>query len=148
MEINCQKIHPQAILPTKVIGNIGIDLHVVKDKDFDKNDEYLLKPKSRKIFHTGLKIAIPDGYGAIIKDRSSMGAKNGIHVLAGVIDSSYRGEWMVCLLNTNHKSYYVVEVGDRIAQVIIVPDYYVDFTLVDNLEETSRGELGFGSSGK
>lgn len=158
MQLQVKKIHPNAIVPTKRDGNLAFDLHVVKDESFyehnypgQPNDfRYKLKVGQRKTFHTGLQIAIPKGYGCIIKDRSGLAVKYGIHVLAGVIDSSYRGEWCVCLINLQGDSLYWYEIteGDRIAQAIIVPDYELDFIEVDELSETWRGENGFGSSGK
>ena len=140
------KIHPKAITPEKVAGNLAFDLSVVKDEEFDLR-EYMLAPGERRLFHTGLKIAIPTGYGALLRDRSGMAAKCGIHVLAGVIDSSYRGEWCVCLLNTSEWPYNIIE-GDRIAQAIIVEDFNMSFTEHKELDATARGEKGFGASGR
>jgi dUTP pyrophosphatase len=99
-------------------------------------------------------MAIPRGYVGLVWDRSSLGVK-GIHRFAGVIDSGYRGEVKVCLHNSNlpsrsepEKNTYVVEKNDRIAQLIIqrVENFYVN--QVKTLNETDRGEGGFGSSGK
>ena len=149
------KIHPKAIVPKKVSGNLAFDLHVVRDENFyehnwpgQPNDyKYRLMAGQRRIFHTGLKIAIPVGYGVIVRDRSGLAVKQGLHVLAGVIDSSYRGEWMICLLNTGDNTYEIVE-GDRIAQAIVVPEYKIDFMEEKDLDDTFRGESGFGASGR
>lgn len=156
MQLQVKKIHPNAIVPTKIKGNLAFDLHVVRDDHFFEHN-YPGQPNdfrynitsdtSRRIFHTGLTMAIPEGYGCVIKDRSGLAAKHGLHVLAGVIDSSYRGEWMVCLLNTG-RTYYQITEGDRIAQAIIIPEYELEFLEVDELSETWRGEKGFGSSGR
>ena len=155
LEFKYVKIHPKAIAPTKVGGNLAFDLHVVKDEQFYEhsypgkpNDfRYRLMAGQRRIFHTGLKMAIPSGYGCVIKDRSGLAVKQGLHVLAGVIDSSYRGEWMICLLNTGDGTYEIVE-GDRIAQAILIPEYKIDFVEEKSLDDTLRGESGFGASGR
>ena len=155
LDFDYVKIHPKAKAPEKIRGNLGFDLSVVKDETFfeysypgeNKTYKYELRPGERKLFHTGLKIAITPGYGVLLKDRSGMAAKFGIHVLAGVIDSTYRGEWLICLLNTSDKIYCIAE-GDRIAQGIIVPEYIINFHENKELDATARGEKGFGSSGK
>ena len=146
------KIHPKAVTPEKITGNLGFDLSVVRDDSFrlsydNKSYRFILHPGQRHVFHTGLKIAIPNGYGAVYRDRSGMAAKFGIHVLAGVIDASYRGEWLVCLLNTSSNNYEIIE-GDRIVQVIVLPEYSCTFQETKELEETERGEKGFGASGR
>ena len=156
MQLQVKKIHPNAVVPQKFCGNLAFDLHVVSDDKFFHHHwpgqpddmRFDFTPNiSCRIFHTGLQIAIPEGYGCIIKDRSGLATKHGLHVLAGVIDSSYRGEWIVCLTNTGRAHYQITE-GDRIAQAIIVPEYQLDFIEVNELSETWRGEKGFGSSGK
>lgn len=156
MLFTCQKIHPCAIIPTKIDGNLAFDLHVVHDSSFynhhypgqQDDRRYVFNARTRRLFNTGLKIAIPEGYGVILKDRSGLAAKRGIHVLAGVIDSSYRGEWKVCLLNTTDFRYEIIE-GDRIAQAVIVKDYKnIIFEECQSLDDTFRGTEGFGSSGR
>lgn len=149
------KIHPKAVIPHKQRGNLAFDLSVVHDEHFYRHYDpgkkieyrYILHPGERRLFHTGLKIAIPMDYGVMLRDRSGMAAKCGIHVLAGVIDCSYRGEWMVCLLNTSNNNYTIIE-GDRIAQAVTVPEYNISFIEEKALDETFRGEGGFGSSGR
>jgi len=89
---------------------------------------------------------LPNSHVGIIKDRSSMGAK-GIHVLGGVIDEDYRGEVMVVLLNTSSKV-YVINTGDRIAQMVVLAAPWFEAKQVDELNTTVRGKGGFGSSGK
>jgi dUTP pyrophosphatase len=155
LELKYVKIHPKAIVPTKVSGNLAFDLHVVRDENFyehnypgQPNDfRYRLMAGQRRTFHTGLKIAIPTGYGIVLKDRSGLAVKQGLHVLAGVIDNGYRGEILICLLNIGDNTYEIVE-GDRIAQAIIIPEYKIDFIETQNLDDTFRGEKGFGSSGR
>jgi dUTP pyrophosphatase len=149
------KIHPKATAPVKSLGDLGFDLSVVSDDQFYTyyspgeaiSRKFVLHPGQKKLFHTGLKIAIQPGYGALLRDRSGLGAKYGIHVLAGVIDNTYRGEWLIALLNTSDKNYEIVE-GDRIAQAIIVPEFKIGFNEIKELDDTARGAKGFGSSGR
>lgn len=161
IELKFKKLVGQAKLPAKTNGNIGIDLSVVADDInrwlyiIDTNNKkpamsYFLQPGERVVFNTGLSVEIPDGYALIIKDRSGLAAKNGIHVLAGVIDSSYRGEIKVCLLNTskNYDGDVRINEGDRIAQAILTHDLTCSIIETSELSETPRGEKGFGSSGK
>lgn len=149
---NYVKIHPKAVTPVKSSGDLAFDLSVVRDESFYKcnetgNYKYTLQPNERRLFHTGLKIAIQSGHGVVLKDRSGMAAKHGIHVLAGVIDSTYRGEWLVCLLNTSNSNYTIIE-GDRIAQGVVIPEYKITFIEDKKLDDTVRGEKGFGASGR
>ena len=161
IELKFKKLVPSAKIPVKISGNVGIDLSVIVDDanrwlyHIDTNHKkpamsYFLQPGERVVFNTGLSVEIPDGYALIIKDRSGLAAKNGIHVLAGVIDSSYRGEIKVCLLNTskNYDGGIWINEGDRIAQGILTHDIACDIIEVAELSETTRGEKGFGSSGK
>lgn len=95
---------------------------------------------------TGIKIAIPDGYAGIIKDRSSV-ALDGLVTVAGVIDPSYRGE--ISIIFNNHKSkYHYFEEGERIAQLLIYHAAKPTITITDQLDSTTRGENGFGSTGR
>ena len=96
---------------------------------------------------TGLHFAIPDGVVGLIKDRSGLALKFCLHTLAGVIDSNYRGEIMVVLINLGEKEYQV-NTGDRIAQLILLPCLQAELIPVLTLPETERNESGFGSSGK
>lgn len=105
-----------------------------------------LLPGERKLIPTGIKVAIPPGYVGIVKDRSSMALKYGVHTIAGVIDSGYRGEIGVVILNTD-KEKFTIHKGDRIAQLLILPVMLVKLE-EDTLTETPRGEKGWGSSGK
>jgi len=104
-------------------------------------------PHKRRLISTDISIAIPDGYCGLIWPRSGLSVKSGIDVLAGVIDSGYRGEIKVCLLNTSDQMVHV-QPGDRIAQLIIQKVEDVSFTEVKNLDDTSRGDGGFGSTGR
>ena len=110
-------------------------------------ENYLLSARRQEIISTGFAWEIPDGFVGQIWPRSGMAAKNSIDVLAGVIDSDYRGEIKVILFNHSNKSYRI-NAGDRIAQMLIVPFLEAEIELVDSLFETERNDSGFGSSGK
>ena len=98
------------------------------------------------VFHTGLAMEIPEGYVGLIWPRSGLAVKNGIDVFAGVIDSGYRGEIKVCLYNSSDWN-VDFKAGERIAQIIIQKLEYVEMLEVEHLQDSSRGEGGFGSSG-
>ena len=100
-----------------------------------------------KAINTGVAVQIPKGYVGFIKPRSGLAFKKGIDHMAGVIDSDYTGE--IKLLLTSNSSYgeLRVEQGDRVAQLVVLPCYTDDIELVDDLEDTERGNNGFGSSG-
>lgn len=109
----------------------------------------MIQPLERKTISTGLRLEIPEGYYGRVAPRSGLAAKNGIDVLAGVVDSGYRGEVNVVLHNTDKSNTFFVQPGDRIAQIIIERHYNMEFVeVVDELSDTSRGDGGFGSSGK
>ena len=115
---------------------------------FHKKEKHLLLFAGQRYkFSTGIKIQIPDGYGMILKDRSGLADKYGLHVLAGVIDNGYRGELEILLVNLSHQSMQILP-GDRIAQAILVPLIDAEVEEVDELSETERGEKGFGASGR
>jgi len=97
---------------------------------------------------TGLAIAVPDGYAGFVQPRSGLAARHGISIVntPGLIDSGYRGELKVTLLNTDLRQTFVVEPGMRIAQLVVVPVPAVELVEVDELPESERGVRGFGSS--
>ena len=105
-----------------------------------------LLPMERKIIPSGIKIAIPQNYVGIVKDRSGLSSKFGLHTLAGVIDSGYRGEVGVAVINMG-KEEFTIHQGERIAQILILPVMSVKLE-EGKLDNTSRGEKGWGSSGK
>jgi len=108
-----------------------------------------LEPGRRALVGTGVRIALPDGHLAFVVPRSGLAAKHGITVVnaPGTVDAGYRGEIKVALLNTDLEEPYDVAVGDRIAQLIVLPVPPVRFVPVDELPSSVRGEGGFGSSG-
>lgn len=131
-------------LPTyATVSSAGLDLKAVLA------EAVTLAPLERKIIGTGLKIALPEGYEAQVRPRSGLAAKHGITVLnaPGTIDADYRGEIGVILVNLSNEP-FTVEPGERIAQLVIAQYTQIQWTLVNNLEETERGTGGFGSTGK
>jgi dUTP pyrophosphatase len=134
-----KKLSPEAVVPTKENpGDAGIDVYA--------NESHTLQPGERHTFGTGVSVEIPDGYVALFWDRSGLGSK-GIHRLAGVVDSGYRGEWKVVLLNTTDEPYEIKK-GDKIVQCVLQKFEPVDIQEVEELSDTERGEAGFGSSGR
>ena len=136
-------------------GDAGIDLRssgiFIVDLDENKkelvSDSYELMPGDRILVKTGIVMEIPSGYFGNIRDRSGLAFKHGIHTLAGIIDEEYRGEIGVVLMNLGKKP-FLIEKGDRIAQIIITPYKCVELCKVEILTDTVRGEGGFGSTGK
>jgi dUTP pyrophosphatase len=99
---------------------------------------------------TGIRIAIPDGYAGFVLPRSGLAANHGVTCLntPGLVDSGYRGELMVVLINTDPDTDYKVEVGDRIAQLVVQRVEQATFTAVEDLDDHQRGAAGFGSTGR
>ncbi len=134
-----KKLSPTAKLPRKAHAtDAGIDIY--------SNETHVLQPGEAHAFPTGIATEFPEGYVALVWDRSSLGAA-GIHRLAGVIDSGYRGEWKIILLNTTDKPYSIKR-GEKIAQALLQSFEPVKIVLVKRLTGSSRGSKGFGSSGK
>jgi dUTP pyrophosphatase len=125
-------------LQQRADGNAGFDLYAT--------EEGILAPGERVAVPVGIATSFNPEYYMRIAPRSGLAAKNGINVLAGVIDSSYRGEWKVILHNTS-TLYFDWNIGDRIAQAIPEKISTEEFTFVERLNETERGEGGFGSTG-
>lgn len=108
-----------------------------------------LAPGQRALVGTGVSIALPDGYVAFVVPRSGLATKHGITIVnsPGTVDAGYRGEIKVTLLNTDASEPYDIAVGDRIAQLIVMPVSRANFIAVETLPESVRGEGGFGSTG-
>ncbi|WP_309105252.1 dUTP diphosphatase [Microbacterium sp.] len=108
-----------------------------------------LEPGERALVATGVRIALPEGFAAFVVPRSGLAAKHGISIVnsPGTVDAGYRGEIKVSLINTDTRHAYDVAVGDRIAQLIVMPVTRAEFIRVDELPESTRGEGGFGSTG-
>lgn len=118
----------------------GMDLLASEDK--------VIPPLSRAVVSTGISMEIPPGYYGRIAPRSGLALRYGIDVLAGVVDSSYRGEIRVILFNTDKEEIFSVRQGDKIAQMIIEKHYNFEFVEVEELSSTERGAGGFGSTGR
>ncbi|MBP5413572.1 MAG: dUTP diphosphatase [Bacteroidales bacterium] len=114
----------------------------------DLSEDITLQPLERAMIPTGLHIALPVGFEAQIRPRSGLAAKNGITVLntPGTIDADYRGEIKVILINLSDKA-FTIHHGDRIAQMVIAQHEHAEFELTDQLDDTERGEGGFGHTG-
>lgn len=139
--IKVKRLTKDAILPKYAHpGDAGLDLYAAEDK--------LLKPMERAMIPTGIKIAVPNGYEAQIRPRSGLAVNHGISVVntPGTIDSGYRGEVMVLAINLSNKEYKIEE-GTKIAQMIINKVEQAEFEEVDELDDTTRGEGGMGSTG-
>ncbi len=136
-----KKTHKDATLPSYANpSDAGMDMHSMED--------YVLKPGERKTFPLGFSAEFPQGYVAHVWDKSGLAGKFGIKTMAGVIDSGYRGEYKVVLLNTSNVNYEIKK-GDKIAQLVLVQIEQARILETKNLEEsTSRGQDGFGSTGR
>ena len=143
MTVKFKKMFEDVILPTYVTeGSAGMDLRAYIEEDV------ILLPKERMMISTGLQMALPEGYEAQIRPRSGMAIKHGITVInsPATIDSDYRGEIKVCLVNLSNEE-FVITHGMRIAQMVIAEYAILEAIITDDLDETDRGEGGFGSTG-
>ena len=144
VKILIKKINKEVITPKyKTDGSSGVDLSAFLDK------EVVIKPNSSELIPTGLQVAIPEELEIQIRPRSGLAAKESIGVLnsPGTIDSDYRGELKIILFN-HGKEDFIINNGDRIAQMVLVPILKMEFEEVDSLPNTVRGQGGFGSTGK
>jgi dUTP diphosphatase len=140
-ELQVRRLREEAVLPERSYpGDAGLDL--------SSCDRHELAPGERAVVGTGLAIAIPEGCAGFVQPRSGLAARHGISVVnaPGLIDSGYRGEIRVVLLNTDTTEPFVVEPGMRIAQLVVVPVETPEPVEVEELPETERGVRGFGSS--
>jgi dUTP pyrophosphatase len=131
-----------AKLPTAAHNSAGYDLY--NPMSF----QWPIFPGQRITVPLRIATEMPYGYFGKIFDRSGLAAKNGITVLGGVIDNDYRGEWKVVLLNTDDEDIHTIYPGDRIAQVVFLPYGHFPVNQVDELQDSERGEGGFGSTGR
>jgi dUTP pyrophosphatase len=141
IDIAVRRLHPDARLPEQAYeGDAGLDLAACEGA--------VLAPGERAIVPTGIAVEIPDGYAGFVQPRSGLAARHGIGIVnaPGLIDSGYRGEIRVVLINTDREHAFVVEAGMRIAQLVIAPVASARLVEVDELAGTERGVRGFGSS--
>lgn len=141
IELPIQRLHDDAVVPERAYaGDAGLDLAACERAE--------LGPGERAVVGTGLAVAIPEGYAGFVQPRSGLAAKHGISVVnaPGLIDSGYRGEVRVVLLNTDRSEPFLVEPGMRIAQLVVLPVPALELVETDDLPESERGVRGFGSS--
>jgi dUTP pyrophosphatase len=139
MDLKAKKTHKDAKLPQYGhTGDAGLDLFSSIDFVLDKGQVEAIP--------SGIKVAIPDGFVGLIWDKSGVSLK-GVHRLAGVIDSGYRGEVKVVMINLSDKP-FTIQKGMKIAQMLVQPITMVRVVETEDLDDTSRGEGGFGSTGK
>ena len=141
IELPIQRLHADAVVPQRAYaGDAGLDLSSCERVE--------LGPGERALVGTGLAVAIPPGYAGYVQPRSGLAIKHGISMVntPGLIDSGYRGELKIILLNTDRNETFVVEPGMRIAQLVVLQVPGIDPVEVGTLPESERGERGFGSS--
>ena len=141
IELPIRRLRPDAQVPTRAYaGDAGIDLAACERVE--------LAPGERALVSTGLAVAIPAGYAGYVQPRSGLATKHGISIVntPGLVDSGYRGELLVNLLNTDPREPFVVEPGMRIAQLVVLAVPEVEPVEVEELPDSERGDRGFGSS--
>ena len=142
-ELSFQRLRENAVVPRRAYaGDAGLDLVACEPAE--------IGPGERAIVGTGLAVAIPEGHAGFVQPRSGLAAEHGITVLntPGLVDSGYRGELRVILLNTDASETFTVDPGMRIAQLVVVPLAALETAEVDELPVTERGVRGFGSSSR
>ena len=140
IDVPVRRLRPDARIPDQAYnGDAGLDLSAC--------EHVVLPPGERAVVTTGLAVEIPDGYAGFVQPRSGLAARHGVGIVnsPGLIDSGYRGEIRVILLNTGRDA-FSVEPGMRVAQLVVVPVATVRLVEVDELTSSERGMRGFGSS--
>lgn len=135
------RLREDAVLPERAYsGDAGLDLAAC--------ERSVLRPGERAVVPTGLAVAIPEGYAGFVQPRSGLAAEHGISMVnsPGLVDSGYRGELRVILINTDGQKTFVVEPGMRVAQLVVLPVPALELVEVGELPPSERGERGFGSS--
>jgi len=141
IELPIQRLHQEAVMPARAYtGDAGLDLAACQ--------QFVLGPGERTTVATGLAVAIPAGYAGLVLPRSGLAARHGITIVnaPGLVDSGYRGELFVVLLNTDRSQSFTVEQGMRIAQLVLVAVEQAELLTVSELPASERGIRGFGSS--
>jgi len=140
LKIKIKRLKSEAVLPSYAHpGDVGLDLRSLED--------YALQADERRVFFLGFAIDFETGYAAIIKDRGSLPVRGGVHVMGGVYDAGYRGEYNVILINLGQEPYHIKK-GDKLAQLVIFPVVIAELEEVNELSDSSRGEGRFGSTGR
>jgi dUTP pyrophosphatase len=142
IRVQVTRLRDGAVLPARALaGDAGLDLAACERVE--------LRPGERALVPTGLAVALPPGYAGFVQPRSGLASRNGISVVnsPGLIDSGYRGEIKVVLLNTDPSSTWIAEPGERIAQLVVLEVPELELEEVDELPASERGVAGFGSTG-
>ena len=141
MQIKIKKLNPGVKIPDySHTGDAGLNLYSLED--------YSLEPGERRLFKLGFAMEVPEGYAAIIWDRSGLAVKSGLHCMAGVIDAGFRGECGIVIMNTGKESHQIHE-GDKLAQMLIQEvATNVEFIEAEELSDSSRKDNAWGSTGK
>ena len=140
-ELRFKKLRGDAVVPTRAYdGDAGLDLSACERVE--------LGPGERALVGTGLAVAIPEGHAGLVQPRSGLASRHGITIVntPGLVDSGYRGELRVILLNTDRERAFEIEPGMRIAQLVVLRIPHVELQIVDELPASERGVRGFGSS--
>jgi dUTP pyrophosphatase len=140
--IRVTRLRDEAVLPARAhAGDAGLDLSTCERVE--------LAPGERAVVPTGVAVALPAGYAGFVQPRSGLASRHGISIVnsPGLIDSGYRGEVKVVLLNTDPEATWVAEPGERIAQLVVLAIPELELLEVDELPASERGTAGFGSSG-
>lgn len=143
-KMKIKKLNDRAVIPT-----YGSEFSAGADLYACEGEEIVIKAGETRLIHTGIAMEIPCGYVGLVYARSGLASKRGLAPAnkVGVIDSDYRGEIMVALYNQSGATQTVAD-GERIAQIVFTPYASAEFSVVDELEDTARGEGGFGSTGR
>ena len=140
MKIKIKKVHPDAIIPKYAHpGDAGMDLYTT--------GSVVLRPGERKSIPVGVAIELPPGYVSLVWDKSGLSHKHGLKQFGGVIDSNYRGEYNVGVMNLSDKEFKFGK-GDKVAQILIQKVEEAEFEEVSELSDSPRGDKWLGSSGK
>ncbi len=142
MTLKVRRLDARARLPTRAYpGDAGLDLYALEDG--------VLDPGDRASVRTGIAVEIPQGEAGLVLPRSGLAARHGIALVnaPGLIDAGYRGEILVLVLNTDRDAAFIIEAGDRIAQLVLVKVQTPEVVEVEELAASERGAGGFGSSG-
>jgi dUTP pyrophosphatase len=138
MDLKVKRIHPEAKLPVYGHpGDAGLDLFSVVDRDIAPGEVFAVP--------TGIQVAVPAGHVGLVWDKSGLSLK-GVHRLAGVVDAGYRGEVQVVMINLG-RAPFAIKTGMKIAQMLVQPVAAVSVVEAESLDDTPRGEGGFGSTG-
>jgi dUTP pyrophosphatase len=139
MKLKFKRIHPDAKLVQPAhAGDVGFDLYAMEG--------ITVKPGEHARIYNGFALEFPNGYAAIVKDKSSI-SKAGLHTMGGVFDAGFRGEYNVHLVNLGSEA-YTIEKGDKVAQIVILKVELPEIEEVSKLSESARGTGGFGSTGR